>query len=153
MLRLRQTLSGMELYRAHGRVVVLVDEYDKPILDTLFDLERAETFRAVLRGFYTQIKANDEYIRFVFMMGITKFTKTGVFSAMNNLRDLSMNDDYATMLGYTDEELKHYFARSLLTRAAPRILSPTTTKRSPLYLTTSTSARSENTPRLTAQSS
>ena len=97
------------LAQKHGRVVVLVDEYDKPILDTLFDHERAEVFRAALRGFYTQIKAGDEYTRFVFMTGITKFTKTGVFSAMNNLYDLSMDDRYAEMLGYTESELLEYF--------------------------------------------
>ena len=98
------------LAQKHGRVVVLVDEYDKPILDTLFDHERAEAFRAVLRGFYTQIKARDESTRFVFMTGITKFTKTGVFSAMNNLYDLSMDDRYAEMLGYTDDELLAHFS-------------------------------------------
>ena len=97
------------LAQKHGRVVVLVDEYDKPILDTLFDHERAELFRAALRGFYTQIKASDEYTRFVFMTGITKFTKTGVFSAMNNLYDLSMDDRYAEMLGYTESELLEHF--------------------------------------------
>ena len=98
-----------ELNQTHGRVVILVDEYDKPILDTLFDHERAEVFRAALRGFYTQIKAGDEYTRFVFMTGITKFTKTGVFSAMNNLNDISMDDRYAEMLGYTEEELSAHF--------------------------------------------
>ena len=97
------------LAQKHGRVVILVDEYDKPILDTLFDHERAEIFRAALRGFYTQIKASDEYTRFVFMTGITKFTKTGVFSAMNNLYDLSMDDRYAEMLGYTESELLEHF--------------------------------------------
>ena len=97
------------LAEKHGRVVVLVDEYDKPILDTLFDQERAEIFRAALRGFYTQIKASDESTRFVFMTGITKFTKTGVFSAMNNLYDVSMDDRYAEMLGYTEDELLGYF--------------------------------------------
>ena len=101
-----------------GRVVILVDEYDKPILDTLFDHERAELFRAALRGFYTQIKASDESTRFVFMTGITKFTKTGVFSAMNNLKDISMNDRYAEMLGYTESELlgcfSEYIARTAI---------------------------------------
>ncbi len=99
-----------ELAAKHGPVAVLVDEYDKPILDTLFDHERAEAFRAVLRSFYTQIKSKDAETRFVFMTGITKFTKTGVFSAMNNLKDLSMHDRYAEMLGYTEEELLGYFA-------------------------------------------
>ena len=104
----------------HGRVVILVDEYDKPILDTLFDHERAEAFRAVLRGFYTQIKASDESTRFVFMTGITKFTKTGVFSAMNNLYDLSMDDRYAEMLGYTEEELLAYLGGHI-TETAKRL--------------------------------
>lgn len=93
----------------HGGAVVLVDEYDKPILDALEDHERARVFRESLRNFYTQIKAQDEYIRFVFMTGITKFTKTGVFSAMNNLNDVSVDYKYGTMLGYTEEELRANF--------------------------------------------
>ena len=93
------------LAKEHGRVVILVDEYDKPILDTLFDHERAEIFRAALRGFYTQIKASDESTRFVFVTGITKFSKAGIFSAMNNLYDISMDDRYSEMLGYTEAEL------------------------------------------------
>ena len=104
----------------HGLVFIMFDEYDKPILDTLFDHERAEAFRAVLRGFYTQIKASDESTRFVFMTGITKFTKTGVFSAMNNLYDLSMDDRYAEMLGYTEEELLAYLGGHI-TETAKRL--------------------------------
>ena len=88
-----------------GPAVVLVDEYDKPILDVLKNHELAEVYRDALRNFYTQIKAEDANIKFVFITGITKFTRTGVFSAMNNLKDISMKDEYATMLGYTDEEL------------------------------------------------
>ena len=88
-----------------GPVVVLVDEYDKPILDVLKNHELAEVYRDSLRNFYTQIKAADANIRFVFITGITKFSKTGVFSTLNNLNDISMDDIYATMLGYTEEEL------------------------------------------------
>lgn len=97
------------LFAAHGPVVVLVDEYDKPILDHLTHPEQARAYRDILRGFYTQIKASDAQIRFVFMTGITKFTKTSVFSAMNNLKDLSSHEAYAQMLGYTDDELNLYF--------------------------------------------
>ena len=86
-------------------VVVLVDEYDKPILDNMHDLEKAEAAREILRNFYVRIKAADRHVRFVFITGISKFSKMGVFSAMNNLVDISMNDRYAAMLGYTEKEL------------------------------------------------
>ncbi|WP_459997007.1 AAA family ATPase, partial [Marinitoga arctica] len=92
-----------------GKVVILVDEYEKPILDNINNKEKAERYREILRDFYTNIKANDEYIKFVFLTGITKFTKTGVFSALNNLNDISLNSKYSQMLGYTQEELEYYF--------------------------------------------
>ncbi|KLO24419.1 ATPase AAA [Marinitoga sp. 1197] len=92
-----------------GKIVILVDEYEKPILDNINNKEKAERYRQILRDFYTNIKANDEYIKFVFITGITKFTKTGVFSALNNLNDISLDTDYSQMLGYTQEELEYYF--------------------------------------------
>ncbi|ABR30387.1 ATP-binding protein [Thermosipho melanesiensis] len=92
-----------------GRVVILVDEYEKPILDNVTNKEKAERYREILRDFYVTIKSKDEYIKFVFMTGITKFTKTGVFSALNNLNDISLNKKYSQMLGYTQEELEYYF--------------------------------------------
>ena len=91
-------------------VAVLVDEYDKPILDVLKNHALAEEYRDSLRNFYTQIKAEDASIKFVFITGITKFTRTGVFSTMNNLYDISMDPEYATMLGYTEGELISYFS-------------------------------------------
>ena len=103
-----------------GPAVVLVDEYDKPILDVLKNHEMAEVYRDSLRNFYTQIKAEDARIKFVFVTGITKFTRTGVFSAMNNLNDISMDDKYATMLGYTDEELISNFSGHI-DRAAEKL--------------------------------
>jgi hypothetical protein len=94
----------------HGvSVVVLVDEYDKPILDHIHDIEKAGEIRGILRNFYVRIKAADAYLRFVFITGISKFSKTGAFSSMNNLIDISMNDRYAVMLGYTEEELLSCF--------------------------------------------
>ncbi|WP_129409844.1 ATP-binding protein [Marinitoga lauensis] len=92
-----------------GKVVILVDEYEKPILDNINNKEKAERYREILRDFYVSIKSKDEYIKFVFLTGITKFTKTGVFSALNNLNDISLNKKYSQMLGYTQEELEHYF--------------------------------------------
>ncbi|BBE29911.1 ATPase AAA [Tepiditoga spiralis] len=91
------------------RVVILVDEYEKPILDNINNKEKAEKYREILRDFYVSIKSKDEYIKFVFMTGITKFTKTGVFSALNNLNDISLDKTYAQMLGYTQEELEKNF--------------------------------------------
>ena len=97
------------LYEKGGPVVVLVDEYDKPILDKLGDLEAAEAMRGALRSFYTVIKGCDEYLRFVMLTGISRFTKTGVFSAMNNLSDVSMNRQFGDIVGYTQEELERNF--------------------------------------------
>ena len=104
----KDVLEG--LYDRGGPVVVLIDEYDKPILDKIGDLEAAEAMREALRGFYTVLKGCDEYLRFVMLTGISKFTKTGVFSAMNNLRDISMVEGFGDVVGYTQEELEADFA-------------------------------------------
>ena len=85
------------------------DEYDKPILDSIQDLEKAEIFREILRNFYARIKAADASLQFAFITGVSKFSKMGIFSALNSLKDISMKDEYATMLGYTESELLHYF--------------------------------------------
>ena len=91
------------------KVVILVDEYEKPILDNIGNKEKAERYREILRDFYATIKSNDEYTKFVFITGITKFTKTGVFSALNNLNDISLDKSSSQMFGYTQEELEEYF--------------------------------------------
>jgi len=98
---------------AKGKVVVLVDEYDKPILDNILDVEKAAEMREVLKGFYTVIKACDEYLRFVFLTGVSKFSRVSVFSGLNNLADITMNDRYADMLGYTEAELESEFAEQI----------------------------------------
>jgi Holliday junction resolvase-like predicted endonuclease len=98
-------------------VVILVDEYEKPILDNINNKEKAEKYREILRDFYVTIKSRDEYIKFVFITGITKFTKTGVFSALNNLNDISLDNDYSQMLGYTQEELEYYFDEYIIETA------------------------------------
>ena len=97
------------LYKQYGAVVVLIDEYDKPILDNLSDVNRANEMRELLRSFYTTLKSCDDYLRFVILTGISKFSKVGVFSAMNNLLDISMIEKYGDIAGYTQQELEHYF--------------------------------------------
>jgi len=90
-------------------VVLLIDEYDKPIIDQIHDVKKAEEFRALLQNFYSMIKAKDAALHFVLLTGVSKFARTSIFSGINNLNDLSLDFPYATLLGYTHEELKNYF--------------------------------------------
>jgi Predicted AAA-ATPase/PD-(D/E)XK nuclease superfamily len=93
-----------------AKVVVLIDEYDAPIIDFLnVDMPKAHDNRNTLKQFYTVLKENDEQIEFVLITGVSKFTKVGVFSGLNNLIDISMDINYASMLGYTQEELEDNF--------------------------------------------
>ena len=92
-----------------NNVVFLVDEYDAPILNTLPDLEQCTKIKDKLKSFYTTIKSCDEYLKFVFLTGVSKFAKISVFSGLNNLSDLSMHPEYASICGYTENELDLYF--------------------------------------------
>jgi hypothetical protein len=92
------------------KIVILIDEYDKPILDHITNLPIAKENRDVLKSFYEIIKANDETLRFVFITGITKFSQMNIFSGLNNLTDISLNPDYATLCGYTQDELETCFS-------------------------------------------
>jgi hypothetical protein len=98
---------------SESQVVVLVDEYDKPLLDNLEDVVEAQTIREVLKNFYTILKALDRHIRFVFLTGVSKFSKVGVFSGLNNLDDISLDNQFATLLGITEAELTTDFAAYL----------------------------------------
>jgi hypothetical protein len=98
------------LYRKTGKkAVVLIDEYDKPITAHLFDPQLKEIRRAV-HDFYQVIKGTDEYLRFVFLTGVSKFSGLSIFSALNNLTDISLDERYAAICGYTQEELESNFA-------------------------------------------
>ena len=89
-------------------VVVLIDEYDKGILDHI-DKDDVGEIREFFRNFYGILKASDPYLKFVFITGISKFTKTSIFSQLNNLDDLTLYDEYATICGFTFDEIKTYF--------------------------------------------
>ena len=100
----------INLYSKHEqKVVILLDEYDAPYTEFVNDTDMANAVRAELRDCYSQIKANDRYLRFVFITGISKFARFGVFSKLNNTTDLSLMPEYAGMCGYTEEEIIKYF--------------------------------------------
>lgn len=92
-----------------GRVAVLVDEYDKPIIDKIDEAEIVKGNREVLREFYSILKSADEHIEFVLLTGVSKFSRVSVFSGLNNLNDITLDGKFSTMLGYTQEELETFF--------------------------------------------
>ena len=94
----------------HQKVAILIDEYDKPILDNVENIPEALVIRDGMRDFYTKIKENDEYLRFVFLTGVSKFAKVSLFSGLNNLEDISLNPDFGNVCGYTQLDLDTTFA-------------------------------------------
>ena len=92
------------------QVVILIDEYDKPILDNLNNPEEAGKIRNVLRDFYGAIKPLDEHLRFVLLTGVSKFAKAGIFSGLNNLHDITLSRRYSTLCGYRQHDLETVFA-------------------------------------------
>ena len=101
-------------HAGHGeRVVVLVDEYDKPILDNLTDPDTARELRDGLRNLYSVIKGADAHIRFAFLTGVSKFSKVSLFSGLNNLRDITVSRKYSALCGYTEADLDTVFAPEL----------------------------------------
>ena len=95
------------------RVVVLVDEYDKPILDSLEEPERATELREGLRNLYSVIKDKGAHIRFAFLTGVSKFSKVSLFSGLNNLEDITLVPQYSAICGYTDTDIDTVFAPEL----------------------------------------
>ena len=110
--RFRDLLGA--LHRSTGeRVAVLVDEYDKPILDALEEPELARANRNFLRGLYAVIKDCDAHVRFSFLAGVSKFSKVSLFSGLNSLRDLTLNATYSAICGYKESDLDEIFAPEL----------------------------------------
>lgn len=95
------------------KVVVLVDEYDKPILDCLTDSQTARQNREELKSLYTVLKEADPYLKFVFLTGVSKFSKVSIFSGLNQLKDITLDEKYATICGYTEQELLEVFQPEL----------------------------------------
>lgn len=98
-------------------VVILIDEYDKPVLDNLSEDDSAETMRNILQGFYGVIKSRNDCIKFAFLTGVSKLGKMSVFSALNSPEDISMSLDSADICGITEKELKEVFDKSVETMA------------------------------------
>jgi hypothetical protein len=92
------------------QTVVLIDEYDKPILDNLTDPDTARAMREGLRNLYSVLKGRDADLRFVFLTGVSKFSKVSLFSGLNNLNDITVDERYATICGYTEDDLDTVFA-------------------------------------------
>lgn len=92
-----------------GRVVLLIDEYDKPIIDYLDDLHRAKENRAILKSFYSVLKDSDAYLELVFITGVSKFSKMSIFSDLNNLVDITLEPSFGSICGYTQVELERDF--------------------------------------------
>ena len=114
-----------KIYETTGKqVVILVDEYEKPLLETMIINEPLnEEYRRILKGFYGVIKACDEYIRFAFLTGVTKFSKVSIFSDLNNLRDISLEKNYSGICGITETELKQVFKPEIDALAEERKLN------------------------------
>lgn len=98
---------------ANGRVVILIDEYDKPITDYLEDLAKVEENRSVFKSFYSVLKDADQYIRLLLITGVSRFSKVSIFSDLNNLYDITLNPHYATLMGITQQELESDFKEEI----------------------------------------
>jgi hypothetical protein len=113
-LRSRFLETIERLHKKYNRkVVILIDEYDKPILDNIDKPQTAIEIREGLKNFYSVIKDSDEFLKFVFITGVSKFSKVSLFSGLNNLQDLTLDPMAATLCGYTHEELLNTFADRL----------------------------------------
>ncbi|MBN1167801.1 MAG: ATP-binding protein [Methanospirillaceae archaeon] len=99
--------------KTKNQVVILIDEYDRPILDNIGDLSLMQEMRDCLKNFYGAIKPLDLHLKFVLLTGVSKFAKTGIFSGLNNLRDITLNSRYSAICGYTQEDLETVFLEYL----------------------------------------
>jgi hypothetical protein len=104
----------ISIYKRYSKqVVILVDEYDKPILDVIEDKKEAEEVRKELKALYSVLKGIDRYIKFVIITGVSKFSKVSLFSGLNQLKDISLDERYGNICGYTQEELEKNFREYL----------------------------------------
>jgi hypothetical protein len=124
-LSLRMSHLIRRAYAQTGqKVVVLIDEYDAPILEVMHDEDKCEKARRLLRKFYAPLKECDPYIRFTFITGISMFSQLSIFSELNNLTIISMNSDYASICGITERELRENFRYGIEQMAKKQGCSP-----------------------------
>ena len=105
------------------QAVVLVDEYDKPLLNAIGNPELVDTFRLILKSFYGVIKGEDAHIQFALITGVTRFDKVSIFSDLNNLRDISLSEEYTAICGITQEEIETFFKPEIKMLAEKNIVS------------------------------
>ena len=108
-----QKVLELAVQKTGRRCVILIDEYDKPLLETLDNKELQTHVKEVLKGFFSRLKKADESIQFIFITGVSKFHKVSIFSDLNQLKDISLTKKYAALCGITDLELKEYFSRQM----------------------------------------
>ncbi len=113
IVRCFQTLIALAHEKYKQKVVILVDEYDKPILDNINDIKIANELRDSLRNFYSVIKGSDQYLKFAFLTGVSKFSKVSLFSGLNNLEDITLKSDYSSICGYTQNDVEESFKEYL----------------------------------------
>jgi len=111
-IRFRELVKNISR-KTESQVAVLIDEYDAPLLTVLHDSERLEPMRTLLQSFYSPLKKLDQYLRFVFITGISKFSQLSIFSQLNNLNNISMLPQYAGICGITEQELKDNFQEGI----------------------------------------
>ncbi len=104
----------IKIYQKYNKLsVILIDEYDKPILDLIENKKQAEEVRKILKSFYSVLKGLDKYLKFVLITGVSKFSKVSLFSGLNQLEDISLTKEYGNICGYTQNELEFYFKEYL----------------------------------------
>jgi hypothetical protein len=109
------------IYEKTGRpVALLIDEYDAPIMNVLHDKETLQEVRNIMRNFYTSLKANERYLKFVFITGVSTFSQMGIFSELNNLDVITNSNDYAAICGITEQELRGNFSQGIEKMAQAR---------------------------------
>lgn len=99
------------------KVVILVDEYDKPLLNAINDVALADSYRSTLKAFYGNLKSCDKYIQFAMLTGVARFSKVSIFSDLNNLNDISFLDEFSSLCGISDTEVDRYFGEGIATLA------------------------------------
>ncbi|MFN0201603.1 MAG: AAA family ATPase [Bacteroidia bacterium] len=123
------TLSGrfaelIQNLSKQGKVVLLIDEYDKPLISFLEDTETFEKNRAILKEFYGVIKDADPYLKFVFITGVSRFAKVSIFSDLNNLKDISMHEAFCDICGYSEADMHYYFTERITEIATKMKITP-----------------------------